>query len=281
MKYLEEKLVKFLMVFSVLLTLTPLILIIGITVVKGGGALINNPEILIKVPGPKYLLGGEGGFFHAIMGSFYMVLPATIIASLFAVATAIFLQLDYSSRIYAGYIRIILDILWGTPSIIYGVFILVILIFLQQRGCLLAGIFSLTLLEFPIITRYADEAISCVPKEIRENTYSMGATRWETSVIKIRYALPGIIAGILIGLGRGLGDAAAVIFTTGTGNSLPGGLLQSATALPVIIYQQANSFYVSVRDQAYAASFLLIVLFFIINVISRHFYAKFSKYVKG
>jgi phosphate transport system permease protein len=281
MKYFEEKLFKFLMVIALAFTIIPLLFIIIVTIIKGGGVLWNDPGIIITSPGPQYLLGGEGGFRHALLGSLYMVIPATILATLLSIAIALYLQRDYCSPKFSNGLRTILDILWGTPSIIYGVFILIILIFLHQRGCLIAGIAALTLLEFPIITRYADEAIMTVPREIRENCYSMGLTRWETAVIIGKSASPGIIAGILIGLGRGIGDAATVIFTTGAGSSAPTGLFESATALPVLIFQQANSFYSSVRDHAYAASFVLIIIFFLLNMISRFLYKKMSRFNQG
>lgn len=281
MKYLEEKIFKIVMVFSLFLTLGPLVLIILVTVIKGGSVLLKTPETIIQSPGPTYLLGGEGGFFHAILGSVYLVVPATIIASLFAVTVSLFLQSDYCNKKFSNIIRILLDVLWGTPSIIFGVFILIILVLTHQRGCLLAGITTLTLLEIPIITRYADEAIQSVPKEIRENAYSMGLTKYETTKIVCKYSISGIIAGMLIGLGRGIGDAATIIFTTGAGSTMPGGLLQSATALPVVIFLQANSFYPSVRNHAYAAAFILILIILVLNIITRCIQNKFSKYITG
>ncbi len=281
MKYLEEKIFKILMLISILLTLAPLVLIILVSIIKGGSVLLKMPETIIQPPGPRYLLGGEGGFLHAILGSMFLVIPATIIATLLAISVSLFLQSDYCTKKFANIIRVLLDILWGTPSIIFGVFILIILIFTHQRGCLIAGMAALTLLEIPIITRYADEAIQSVPKEIRENAYSMGLTRYETTKIIFKYSLSGIIAGILIGLGRGIGDAATVIFTTGAGSTMPKGLFQSATTLPVVIFQQANSFYPSVRNHAYAAAFILILIILILNIITRLVQKKFSKYITG
>lgn len=279
MRQSEERIFKFLMFLSVGIVMASLITIIIVNLVKGGSVIINSPEVLVEPPGSRYLLGGEGGFLHAVLGSLCMVIPATIIASIISFFVAIFLQTDYLKKKVSEIIRISLDILWGTPSIVYGVFILIILIFLNQRGSMLAGIIALTLLEIPIITRYADEAISSVPKELKENAYSMGLTRLEVSLIVGKYAFSGIVAGILMGMGRAIGDAASIIFTTGAGNSMPEGLLQSATALPVLIFQQANSFYPSVRKHAYAAAFVLIVIILILNILSRTLQRTFSKYV--
>lgn len=281
MRYLEEKVVWILMIFALLVVLGFLGLIIAVTVIRGGGVILKNPLVIVTPPGPRYLLGGQGGFLHAILGSVYLTLPATAIASFLAVGIAVFLQSDYSSVWVAETIRATMDILWGTPSIVYGIFILAILMSVQARGCLLAGICALTLLELPIITRYADEAIQAVPIELKEATYSMGTTRWEVAKVVTKYSLPGVIAGMLIGAGRGIGDAASVIFTAGAGNSMPGGLMESVTALPILIFQQASSFYPSVREHAYAAAFVLMVIIILLNITSRFVVRHFSKYRPG
>jgi phosphate transport system permease protein len=280
-RYLEEKIFKVLMLLSIAIVASSLFLIIGITLLKGGTVLVQKPQTIVTAPGPRYLLGGKGGFLHAILGSIYMVIPATVIASLLAVGTAIFLQSDYSSQRVSESVRTFLDALWGTPSIVYGIFVLTILIYLHQRACLLAGIFALALLELPIIARYADEAIQSVPLDAKEIAYSMGTTRWETSKIVGKYALPGTVAGILIGLGRGMGDAASVIFTCGASSVMPRGLFQTATALPVMIFQQASSCYPSVREQAYAAAFVLIIIVLFLNIASRALIGHFSTYIPG
>lgn len=281
LKETEEKIFKVLMLLSLIAVILPLLVIIGVTIYKGGGVFLRNPWAAFTSPGPRYLLGGEGGFLHALAGSFYMAVPATVLATLGAILIASYLQSDYSTKKFSDLIRTSLDILWGTPSIVYGIFILTIMIALNQRGCLLAGIAALTLLELPVITRYADEAISSVPEELKEATYSMGFLKFEVAKVTMKYALPGITAGVLIGLGRGLGDAASIVFTAGAGNSIPGGLFHTATALPVLIFQQAGSFYPSVREDAYAAALTLIVLILLLNILSRIFQNKFNKYRKG
>ncbi|MEA2054252.1 MAG: ABC transporter permease subunit [Candidatus Thermoplasmatota archaeon] len=280
-RYLEEKIFKFLMLLSMAIIASSLFLIIGITILKGGVVMVQKPQVIVTAPGPRYLLGGEGGFLHAILGSIYMVLPATAFASIMAFGIAIFLQSDYSSQRVSESVRTFLDALWGTPSIVYGIFVLTILIYLHQRASLLAGIFALALLELPIIARYADEAVQSVLLDVKEVAYSMGTTRWETSKIVGRHALPGIAAGVLMGLGRGMGDAASIIFTCGASSVMPSGLFQTATALPVMIFQQASSCYPSVREQAYAAAFVLMAIVLLLNIASRILVGHFSTYISG
>lgn len=269
------------MFIAVLIVVASLVIIVGMNTVKGGLVLLKKPGLLVASPGPKYLLGGDGGILHAILGSIYMVIPSTIIAAILAYLIALFLQIDYIKKKYSDKIRVFFDILWGVPSIIYGIFMLSVLIFINGRGSLLAAIVTLTLLQLPIITRYMDEALQTVPHGIRESLYSLGATRIETSLVTTRYALPGIMAGILLGMGRAMGDAASVVFTAGAGNAMPKGLLQSATSLPVLIFLQSNSYYESVREDAYAASFILILIIIVLNLVSRLSAGHFTKYTAG
>jgi len=280
-KYLREKFFKVLMMLAVLIVLISLVIIVGMNLVKGGMVLLKKPGLLVSSPGPKYLLGGEGGILHAILGSIYMVIPSTLIAAALGYLIALFLQIDYIRKKYSDKIRVFFDILWGVPSIIYGIFMLSVLIFVNARGSLLAAIVTLTLLQLPIMTRYMDEALQAVPHGIRESLYSLGATRIETSLVTTKYALPGIVAGILLGMGRAMGDAASVVFTAGAGNAMPKGLLQSATSLPVLIFLQSGSYYDSVREDAYAASFILIFIIIVLNLVSRLGAGHFTKYTAG
>jgi phosphate transport system permease protein len=280
-KYLKESIFRVLMIISVFIVMVYLVIIIGINIVKGGIVLINNPAVIFTEPGPKYLLGGEGGILHAISGSVLMVIPSTCIACAASYLIALFLQADYIKNRLSNKIRVVFDVLWGIPSIIYGIFILNILIVMNRRGSLGAGIVTLALLQMPIIVRYMDEALNSVPNGIRESAYSLGATRLETAFTTAKYALPGIIAGVLIGMGRAMGDAASVIFTSGAGNTMPKGLSKSASSLPVLIFQQANSFYPSVREHAYAASFILIIIIIVLNTLSRICSKHFQKYTPG
>lgn len=278
---MKDKIFKVIIYVSLFLVITPLIIIIGTLIWKGGGVLIKNPGAIVTPPGPRYLLGGKGGFAHALLGSLYLTIPATLIASCLGIGIAVFLQTDYGNKKISALVRFFLDILWGIPSIVYGVFILSILILLQERGSLLAGIIALTLLELPIIARYSDQSLQQVSVEIKETIYSLGTTRWEMITVLIKCALPGIVGGILIGLGRGIGDAASVIFTTGASSSMPEGLLYSATALPVLIFQQASSFYSSVRAQAYAAALILLIIILILNLLSRFLSTYLARFVPG
>ena len=117
-----------------------------------------------------------------------------------------------------------------------------------------------------------------VPMGLKEGAYSLGSTKFENSVKVIRkQAFPGILAGILLGLGRGIGDAASILFTTKATNQIPGSLLDSTAALPTTIY---NSYQLPAgQPKAYAAAFILLVIVLSISILSRILSKKFTKHV--
>jgi ABC-type phosphate transport system, permease component len=109
-----------------------------------------------------------------------------------------------------------LDVLWGIPSIVYGAFGFLLMLTFHLRASLLAGMITVALVELPILSRAMDETVRLVPAELKEAAYSLGASRWQTATrVTLRQAFPGLITAILIALGRGLGDAASVLFTAG------------------------------------------------------------------
>ncbi|MBN2598959.1 MAG: ABC transporter permease subunit, partial [Candidatus Thermoplasmatota archaeon] len=239
-RILEESLFKILMWCSITVVLGSLAIIIGLVIVNGAPAL--SFEMLTQTSSGEFYLGKGGGILNAIVGSLLLALIATVIAFFVGLCISLYLQRDFLHPKVAGFIRSVLDVLWGIPSIIYGVFCFMFMIILGVRASILAGIIALTLLEIPIITRYMDEAIKLVPLGLKEGAYSLGSTRFETSMKVItRQAFPGILAGVLIGLGRGIGDAASILFTAGFSNQIPTSLFDSTAALPTMIFQLYTS----------------------------------------
>jgi len=278
-RIIEENIFKILMLASLAVVLGSLVIIVGLVVINGVPAL--SIEMLTQTPSGKYYLGqGGGGILNAILGSLFLALPATAIAYLIGLAIALYLQRDFLNPWASGFIRFTLDVLWGIPSIIYGVFCFMFMIMLGMRASLLVGIIALTLLEIPIITRYIDEAISMVPSGLKESAYSLGSTKFETATKVIRrQAFPGILAGVLLGLGRGIGDAASILFTAGSPSDIPTSIFDPTAALPTIIFKFYTSSITVVRQRAYAAAFILLMIVLAISIISRLLTRRFRKHV--
>lgn len=280
-RYTEQRVFAVLVRASAAVVVGVLALVVGVTLVRGGGVLLADPTIVVTPPGSRYMLDGGGGFFHAVVGSVLVVVPATVLSTALALSTALYLQSDYSGERIAEYVTMFLNVLWGTPPIVYGVFVLTAMIAAGARASLFAGILSITIFEYPIITRYADEALRSVPDEVKESTYGLGATRFETARVTVRSALPGVVAGVIMGFARGIGDAATVLFTAGGSTGMPGGLFQPTTTLPILIFQQATSFNAEVRSHAYAASFVLIVAVLASILASKYLAGRFARFAPG
>ena len=280
-RYTEQRLFGLLARASAALVVGVLAMVISVTLYRGGRVFLTDPAVMITPPGSRYMLDGGGGFLHAVLGSILIVVPATVIAILLSLSTAVFLQSDYSSERTSEIINMFLNVLWGTPPIVYGVFVLTVIIAVGAQTSLFFGIIAIAIFQYPIMTRYTDEALRSVPGAVKEASYGLGSTRFETARITIRSALPGIVAGVIIGFARGIGDAATVLFTAGRSTQMPGGLFEPATTLPILIFEQAASFNAEVRAHAYAASFVLIIAVLTLIIASKLLAGKYARFAPG
>jgi len=215
---------------------------------------------------------------NAILGSLCLAGGATIVAVILSLPIALYLQLYPVPHFTKNWIRLSLDILWGTPSIVYGAIGFTLMIYLGMRASLLGGIIVLSLLELPIMVRGMEEAVSMVPKALLESSYSLGATRFETAFkVVVRQTLPGLITAILLAFGRGIGDAASVLFTAGYTDNLPTSLLRPVASLPLAVFFQLGTPFPAVQDRAYAAALVLIVLVLGLSITSRLLSTRFTK----
>lgn len=276
---IEEKVFRGLMAVSTLIILSTLLLILATVAVKGLPAM--NLAMITQTPKGGYYLGKEGGVLNAIVGSLYLAGGATLMAISISLLVVLYLNVyaKKDSRL-AGFTRFSFDVLWGVPSIVYGAFGFTIMIFFGLRTSLLAGIIAVSLLILPIMSRAMDEVIRMVPEELFDASYALGATRLETAFKVIaRQALPGISTAVLVAFGRGIGDAASVIFTAGFTDSIPYSLFRPAATLPLAIFFQLGTPIPEVQDRAYASALILTVIILIISVISRILTKKFTKHI--
>ena len=266
------------MIASLLLVFLALAGIVVILAARGLSSL--SFSMITRIPSGGYYLGGEGGIANAIVGSLCLVTGATILSLLVSLPAALALQKEYLGKRFADITRLVLDILWGTPSIVYGAFGFVVMVFLGLRASLLGGIIVLTLLMIPIMSRAMDEAVRLVPFEIKEMSYAMGATRIETTIsVVIRQAFPGICTGIILAFGRGIGDAASILFTAGYTDELPSSLLDPVASLPLAVFFQSGTPVPEVQERAFAAALILLFIVLIVNVIARLLGWRFSRNV--
>ena len=276
MRELEESFFKGLMVLSVSTVLAILVGIILVIVLRGASSL--NLSMLIQTPKGGYYLGKEGGIANAIVGSLYLSSGATVLSFLLGLPIAFALQKEYTGRQLSNITRLALDILWGTPSIVYGAFGFVVMVYFGLRASLLGGIIALTLLMLPIMVRSIDEVIRMIPLELKETSYSLGTTRIETTLkVVLRQALPGITTGILLAFGRGIGDAASILFTAGYTDYIPRSLLDPVASLPLAVFFQVATPIPEVQQRAYASALILLVIILFVSILSRLLSRRFSR----
>jgi phosphate transport system permease protein len=264
---------------SAALVLLSLLLILGTILWKSVPAL--SFSMLTKTPQGGFYLGKEGGILNAIVGSLYLAAGATVLAFLLSLPLALYLNL-YKGKgsKTAAWTRFFLDVLWGVPSIVYGAFGFIVMLALGLRASLLAGILTVALLEFPIMCRAIDEVMRLVPRELKEASDSLGATRFETAFkIFVRQTAPGILTGVLLAFGRGIGDAASVLFTAGFTDRVPSSLADPAATLPLAIFFQLGTPFPEVQQRAYASAAVLTLIILLASLAGRGMSRKATRHV--
>lgn len=274
---LEEK---FFIRLSALFTYSLIAVLAFIIIVifyKGFAAL--NWDMVLKTPKGGYYYGGEGGVLNAITGSLYIAIGATLIAVLIGMPAALYLNVQLIRyRRTQNTIRYFLDALWGIPSIVYGAFGFTLMLFFGMNASLLAGIITVALLISPIMVRTFDEVLCTIPKGLHEASLALGSTRTETAFrVMFKQGFPGFITAILLSFGRGIGDAASVLFTAGYTDNIPVTLDEPAATLPLAIFFQLGSPIPEVRDRAFAASIILTIIILSISLGARLLSKRFSK----
>jgi phosphate transport system permease protein len=275
---IEENIFQGLMILATLIILSSLVLILATIVIKGLPAM--NLAMITKTPKGGYYLGKEGGILNAIVGSLYLAGGATFLAMLISLPVVLYLNVyAKKSSPLVTFARFSFDVLWGVPSIVYGAFGFTIMLFFGLRASLLGGIIAVSLLILPIMSRTIDEVMRMVPEDLLHASYALGATRFETAVkVVVRQTLPGILTGTLIAFGRGIGDAASVIFTAGFTDYIPYSLFRPAATLPLAIFFQLGTPFPEVQERAYASALILTIIILIVSILSRIFTKKFTKH---
>jgi phosphate transport system permease protein len=263
LRFFTQGFAKILIWIAALLTIGVMILILFQILWEGLPVL----HLRFFIDSPRNM-GREGGILSTIIGTFALTVVAIIVATPLGVGTAIFLR-EYTreSRI-SRIIRFGTDCLAGVPSIIFGLFGFVFfVIFLNMGWSIFSGGLTLAAMILPTIISTAEEAIKTIPYSYREVSHSLGGTKWQTVTRAILpSALPGIFTGIILSVGRSIGETAAIILTAGSSLVMP-------TSLFSPIRTMAVHFYILAREgvsmeMAYGTGAALILLVLFINTIA-------------
>ena len=253
---------RFIVRIAAVITVSVFVFLVGYILVKG------VPHITLDLFAFKYT-SENVSLFPALVNTITMTLVSLLIAVPLGIFAAIYL-VEYAKRgnKFVGIIRTTAETLAGIPSIVYGLFgMLFFVTALEWSYSMLAGAFTLSIMILPLIIRTTEEALISVPDSYREGSFGLVAGRLRTVFrIVLPSAVPGILSGVILSIGRIVGETAALIYTAGTVADIPPDLLSSGRTLAVHMYALSNEgLYI---DQAYATAVVLIVIVFGINAMS-------------
>lgn len=208
-------------------------------------------------------IGRDGGIYPAIVGTLYLVLGALLMAVPVGIGAGIYLNEYAREGRLTKLIRAGIDNLNGTPSIVFGLFGLSFLVLYLKLGVsMLAGQLTLGFMILPTIIRTTEEAVKTVPQHIREGSLATGATKWQTiRKVVLPNSAPGIITGVVLGMGRAAGETAPIIFTAVVFSTrfLPDSIMQPVMALPYHLFALATSV-PGARTNAYGTALVLLLV---------------------
>lgn len=214
----------------------------------------------------------------AIINTLIITLLSLCIAGPVGIFSAIYL-VEYAKKgnKLVGVIRVTAETLSGIPSIVYGLFGMLFFVTTLKCGySLLAGALTLSIMVLPLIMRTTEEALIAVPKSFREGSFGLGAGKLRTIFrIVLPSAVPGILAGVILAIGRMVGETAALIYTAGTVAEIPSGISSSGRTLAIHMYSLSKEGLYT--NQAYATAVVLLIIVVLINMMSNVVAKKFTK----
>ncbi|MCG8515475.1 MAG: phosphate ABC transporter permease PstA [Halanaerobiales bacterium] len=280
-RHMIEKIVFSFFGFTMFLALLALVLIIFFIFKRGIGVI--NWGFISQMPRSGMT---EGGIFPALLGSFYLVVGSILFAAPLGIFAAIYLTEYAKKGKGVRIIRIGVNNLAGVPSVVFGLFGLSVFVKYFGFGVsILSGAATLAIVILPTIIRASEEALLAVPDEYRHASLAIGATRWQTvKKVVLPAAMPGILTGCILGIGRVAGETAPIIFTAATFFSmrLPSSIFSEVMALPYHIYALVTTGTMPYKQVplAYGTAVVLLALVLMINLVAIIMRIKFNRMIK-
>ena len=258
MRKLKENLLKLLIYLSAFFTVSMLVVIVGYIFTKGIGGI--NLSFLTS----DYSANGSGGILPMIVTTLYTVILSIAIATPIGILSAIYLQEYAKKGKLVNAIRFATESLAGIPSIIYGLFGgIFFVVVLNLKYSILSGALTVAIIILPVIIRTTEEALKTVPDGYREASLALGSTKFQT------------LSGVILSVGRVVGESAAILLTAGTVAQMPGGIFDSARNLTVHAYLLTKE----KGDIASAASIGIVLIFIVLflNTVAKFVAKKLNK----
>ncbi len=275
-KKLKDSIASILLGSITILAISPLIFIVSTLI--GMGLKYLSWELVSTYPKN---LGREGGIFNALAGSFILIAVSVTISLPLCLLAAIYLTEFLRDRRIKTIINSLVEILAGVPSIVFGIFGYYLFVYIFGFGfSLLSASLTLSLMMIPIMMRTIEETLKLVPQEIKMSAYALGASEWETAwSVTIRQAAPGIVTGVLLAIGRILGETAPLILTTGYNFRTPQSFLEGVATLTFTMYEyiELGAAYPELMGKAAATGILLISIILLVDFITLYLSKKLTK----
>lgn len=250
---------------ATVLVVLPVLVILAIITVKGASAI--SLSFLFSMPARGMT---AGGILPAILGTLYLVGGAILFAVPLGVMAAIYLVEYSQDNFLSRLVKLAIVNLAGVPSVVYGLFGLgIFVIFFKFGTSILSGSLTLGIMILPVIITASREALESVPRSFRIVSLSLGASRWQTirhSVLP--HALPGILTGTILGLGRAAGETAPILFTVAAFYlpRLPRSIFDQTMALPYHLYVISTQVPGIAENVRYGTALVLLVLVLMLNL---------------
>jgi len=265
------------LVVSILFVIYPLVILIGQVLVNGAPGL----SLSFLTQGVEKL-GSEGGILNPLVGTLLLMLIMFFVAVPLGICAAIYLEEYAGGGIIVRAIKTSVTILRGVPSIVFGLFALTF--FASFFGLsLLTGALILSIYALPVIIRTSSETLKTIPMELREGSYALGATRWQTiRHIVLPPARPGILTGVVLGIGEAAGETAPILFLGTFAMNLPPNPFGSLSALPNHLYtlfglRGYGRYSDSIMQNAWSTALVLLIIILTMNVIALILREKFRQ----
>ncbi|EGT3616284.1 phosphate ABC transporter permease PstA [Clostridium sp. LIBA-8841] len=270
MRKVKDNILNGLVWLSAAFTIGILVIILGFIFVKGIGKI--NLSFLTS----NYSASG-GGILPMIVTTLWTVVLSLAVATPIGVLAAVYLQEYAKQGKMVKFIRFATESLAGIPSIVYGLFGGIFFVVALKMGySILAGSLTVSIIILPVIIRTTEEALKTVPESYREASLGLGATKFQTLYkVILPSAMPGILSGVILSIGRIIGESAAILLTAGTVAQMPKGIFSSARTLTVQAYLVTKE--KGDIETAAAVGIVLIVIILALNISAKLIAKKFNK----
>ncbi len=262
---IKNKLFKFSIILFSIIAILPLFFILGFIIKKG----IETFSLNLFLFSTRPVGEPDNGILNAIVGTFIMVISASIFASIFGIIIGLFLSENKGKKLYTP-VRLTAEIIQGIPSIVIGIITYIICVKPFKHFSAFAGSVSLFIMMLPSVIINTEETISRIPYTIKEAAIALGVPYYKTILkVILPSGISGILSGILVGIARIAGETAPLLFTAFGNQFLSFNFNKPINAIPLVIFNYTMSPYPELHEIAWSAAFVLVIFVLLINLIAK------------